>query len=411
MIILGSKNNAQTTLNGAINDTTTTVVVTDGSALPSASGSTYFVITVDNEIMLVTNKATNTLTVTRGYEGTTAASHSSGANVYNRFTSTTYQNLADAVMAVQGMPFKQYVKVATTGNITLSGEQTIDGVAVYASDYVLVKNQSTSTQNGIYQVSTSTWTLLSTATNDMYTTKGYIAVMIESGTANANTIWTNHGSTYTWNQLGRIASGLTAGHFLKATGANTFNFGAHGLTNTDVGAAATIHNLIDTTNHPVTGLTAGHFLKATSATAYEFGAHGLDAAAVGAVSSTLTTGSFTPTLYGTTTAGTPSYDGQVGTYVRMGRLVYFTFYILLNSLSGAAGTWRIGGLPVAVNSISGIQHWTLQGDPTFNLKPVRPISGQTYLDIKQDNIRSGNMAVSTISGYLGLYCTGFYWSA
>ena len=45
--------------------------------------------------------------------------------------------------------------------------------------------------------------------------------------------------------------------------------------------AATIHNLIDTTNHPVSGLTAGHFLKALSETTYGFAAHGLDASAIG----------------------------------------------------------------------------------------------------------------------------------
>jgi hypothetical protein len=41
------------------------------------------------------------------------------------------------------------------------------------------------------------------------------------------------------------------------------------------GKASTIHNLIDTTNHPVTGLTTGHFLKALSATTYGFAVHGL----------------------------------------------------------------------------------------------------------------------------------------
>jgi hypothetical protein len=40
--------------------------------------------------------------------------------------------------------------------------------------------------------------------------------------------------------------------------------------------APRIHDLIDTTNHPVSGLTTGHFLKATSATTYGFSAHGLD---------------------------------------------------------------------------------------------------------------------------------------
>jgi hypothetical protein len=51
------------------------------------------------------------------------------------------------------------------------------------------------------------------------------------------------------------------------------------------GKADKIHNLIDTTNHPVTGLTAGHFLKALSATTYGFAAHGLTYSDVGAAAS------------------------------------------------------------------------------------------------------------------------------
>jgi hypothetical protein len=49
------------------------------------------------------------------------------------------------------------VRVATTANITLSGEQTIDSVAVVAGDRVLVKNQTDNTQNGIYVANSSTW--------------------------------------------------------------------------------------------------------------------------------------------------------------------------------------------------------------------------------------------------------------
>ncbi|MBU0598995.1 hypothetical protein KKF61_08495, partial [Patescibacteria group bacterium] len=48
------------------------------------------------------------------------------------------------------------------------------------------------------------------------------------------------------------------------------------------GFSPTIHNLIDTTNHPVTGLTTGHFLKALSATTYGFTAHELTYSDVGA---------------------------------------------------------------------------------------------------------------------------------
>jgi len=51
---------------------------------------------------------------------------------------------------------KTSVRCATTANITLSGEQTIDGIATSA-DRVLVKNQSTGAENGIYVSASGAW--------------------------------------------------------------------------------------------------------------------------------------------------------------------------------------------------------------------------------------------------------------
>jgi len=66
---------------------------------------------------------------------------------------------------VAGLNFHQPVRVATTANITLSGTQTIDGVSVIAGDRVLVKDQTTQTQNGIYVVSASAWSRAADADN------------------------------------------------------------------------------------------------------------------------------------------------------------------------------------------------------------------------------------------------------
>lgn len=56
-----------------------------------------------------------------------------------------------------GLAVKAPVKAATTANVTLSGEQTIDGVALVTGDRVLVKDQTTGADNGVYRVDTSTW--------------------------------------------------------------------------------------------------------------------------------------------------------------------------------------------------------------------------------------------------------------
>jgi len=70
-----------TTLNGAINDSTTTIVLTDASQFPS-SGTNF--IKIGTEEMSYTGISTNTLTgVTRGVRNTTAASHSDGATITN----------------------------------------------------------------------------------------------------------------------------------------------------------------------------------------------------------------------------------------------------------------------------------------------------------------------------------------
>ena len=59
--------------------------------------------------------------------------------------------------AIVGISWKQPVRAATTANITLSGNQTIDTVAVTAGDRVLVKDQTDDYENGIYIVGTP-WT-------------------------------------------------------------------------------------------------------------------------------------------------------------------------------------------------------------------------------------------------------------
>lgn len=48
-------------------------------------------------------------------------------------------------------------RVATTANITLAGLQTLDGVTVESGDRVLVKDQTDTTQNGIYIADTGDW--------------------------------------------------------------------------------------------------------------------------------------------------------------------------------------------------------------------------------------------------------------
>lgn len=87
-----------------------------------------------------------------------------------------------------GLDWKESVRVATTAAITLSGEQTIDGVSVVSGDRVLVKDQAAGADNGIYVCAAGAWSRSPDADEDSEVTSG-MAMFVEEGTENADTAW------------------------------------------------------------------------------------------------------------------------------------------------------------------------------------------------------------------------------
>ncbi len=79
------------------------------------------------------------------------------------------------------------VAVATTANITLSGEQTIDGVITSASR-VLVKNQSAPAQNGVYTTAAGAWSRATDSDTAAELKFGYY-YFVSGGTTQAATSW------------------------------------------------------------------------------------------------------------------------------------------------------------------------------------------------------------------------------
>lgn len=91
--------------------------------------------------------------------------------------------------ALAKLDSKASVKVATTANLAaLSGLLTVDDVVLVAGDRVLVKDQSTASQNGIYVAAAGTWTRAADADSNAKVTPG-MTVPVEQGTAHADTLW------------------------------------------------------------------------------------------------------------------------------------------------------------------------------------------------------------------------------
>jgi hypothetical protein len=130
----------------------------------------------------------------------------------------------------QGLDTKPSVRIATVANITLSGSQSIDGITVVANDRVLVKDQTTPAQNGIYVVAAGAWARATDA--DSWTELVSAYVFVEQGTVNAESGWVcsvDAGGTLgttavTWVQFSG-AGQITAGGGLTKTG-NTLDVGA-----------------------------------------------------------------------------------------------------------------------------------------------------------------------------------------
>jgi hypothetical protein len=131
------------------------------------------------------------------------------------------KNYVDSIAV--GLDVKASVRVATTANIALTGTQTIDGIAVIAGDRVLVKNQTTATQNGIYIVAAGAWARSSDADNSITgeVTAG-LHTFVEQGTINATSGWV----LATANP---IVLGTTSLAFAQFSGSGTYSAG-NGLT-------------------------------------------------------------------------------------------------------------------------------------------------------------------------------------
>ena len=141
---------------GATGGTTEAVLVADGTGGTTLKATTVFIDTSDN--------LTGVASVVMDEQGTPAGTPGAGLGrfyvrddtpavpAFQDDTATTAQDFN----LLHYSPLKRPCAVATTANITLTGEQTLDGVLT-SSDRVLVWNQTTGSENGIYVSAAGAW--------------------------------------------------------------------------------------------------------------------------------------------------------------------------------------------------------------------------------------------------------------
>lgn len=172
--------------------------------------------------------------------GTMTGALTLNADAVNPLEAATKQQL-DA--AINGIQRKSAVIVATTGNITLSGEQTIDGVLTSTSR-VLVKDQTNQDENGIYISAAGAWARSSDANSS--SELNHAIVSVQSGSTHANTAWEqttdnpNIGvDNIVWIQAYGAGS-YTADESTLTLSGSVFSINTGGVSNAQVNAAAAI---------------------------------------------------------------------------------------------------------------------------------------------------------------------------
>jgi hypothetical protein len=226
----------------------------------------------------------------------TNISTTTGTITTSPVNSTDIANKYYVDSVAQGLGPKAACQVGTTVNISLTGLQTIDTYTTLASDRVLVKNQSTSSQNGIYIASANAWTR-STDMDVWSEVPGAYTVLLNG--SQSNTGWVS-----TASQTGTI--NVTAMPWVQFSGSGTYTAGT-GLTLTS--------NTFSITN---TGVTAASYGSATQTVTFVINAQGQITSATsqniaiaatqitsGTIDSARVSGSYTGiTGVGTITAGT-----------------------------------------------------------------------------------------------------------
>jgi hypothetical protein len=95
-------------------------------------------------------------------------------------------------------------------------------------------------------------------------------------------------------------------------------------------------------------LSTGNLVQGTAAKGINFTANTPAAGMTSQLLNWYEQGTFTPTVFGSTTAGTTTYTSQAGQYTRIGNRVSFEIYVLWTAQTGT-GSLRVGNLPFTSN--------------------------------------------------------------
>lgn len=301
--------------------------------------------------------------------------------------------------------WKVNCRVASTANVTVSnpGTSTFDGVVLSSGDRILLKNQSTASQNGPYIFNGSSSAMTRTTDGDTGTELISATFPISEGTVNQDTWWTVTNDSITigstsivFSQTGGAGT-YTNGSGLALTG-NSFSIATAGITfgminaamidDTSDGISAQLEDAFPTcfaVNAWVSGQTAGFVLTST-----------LSQSATGSsVAQRDTNGVLTATNFNEGYTTTATAAGTTTLSQTDTGLQYFTGSTTQTVKLPVASTMALGQAYVIVNNSSGAV--TVQSSGANTIKVLAGGTQCTFTCI----LASGTGTASWSAWYLG----------
>ncbi|CAB4223363.1 hypothetical protein UFOVP1670_31 [uncultured Caudovirales phage] len=236
-------------------------------------------------------------------------------------------------------------RMASTTNLTLSGLQTIDGIVGAQDDRVLVKDQTTGTQNGIYVMDSGTWERAQDADNDGAFTEGSL-VKVNNGTVGSGFWYITNTGTITIDStsiaFGKASSTLAV---VSAYWQTVLQLTTAALSRTQLGLGTGDSPTF--TGLTTTGAATPASVNTGAITATTISGTTITATSINFGQTTLNyygEGTFTPSV-----GGSATYSSQSGKYTRVGRFVHCDVNLGITTLgTGSAST--VSGMPFSLGA-------------------------------------------------------------
>ena len=389
------------------------------TANPIQSGLTITNSTLDSSPIGSTSPSTGVFTNIATTTGTISTQPVGATDIVNLLALQSY---------AAGISWKQPCAVGTLVNITLSGLQTIDGYTTLAGDRVLVKNQGTAANNGIYLASATAWTRALDADNwnELISAISFLEYGTQAGGAwfcTAQPGGTLGVTAVNWSQFTTSAT-YSAGTGLTLTG-TVFSITPVGTANTYGSATQTpvfttiasgqVTAVTNTTITPAVGSITGLGTGVATALAVNTGSVGafvVNGGALGTPSSGTLTNCTFPTLNQNTTGYAASLGGgAIGSLPYQSAVNTTTFLVAgtngqVLTLAAGVPSWATpsGGTVTSVSGTGSVNGITLTGTVTSSGSLTL---GGTLGSIANSQLTNSSITFGATAAALGTTVSGF----